>query len=1276
MLQNIMWNYGKSNGMDPFITVWGPVIAKGKSFYYVTINPIITKHEMLCENSRILGVKLWCNENCFYLFNVYGPNLDGEKGLFFNDINSIIQRLCKDDQYIIAGDFNTVGNNALDIISGMPHQVTSVQLFNEFQAKWKVHDVWRLFHEEERQYTWHKSNPFVARRLDYILCSSILFDNAVGCEIIAVPGTDHRGVCIHMQFQEESKGPSYWKLNDYLLKDEKYVELVHNVIEDTLNNFEGFDERVLWDLCKIKIRESSIAYSKNKARVKKNLVASLREKIEVIDKQLSNDPSNDLYPQRIKVLQEEMELINEYDAKGAQIRSRTKWMEEGEKNTKYFLGLEKTRALRNTITQLKTDTENLISDQSEIHHQISTYYRDLYTNKVDFQSETKNFDKFVSNLNIPQIPCEAKIQCDEIISLDELEGALKELNDKSAPGHDGLTPSFYKHFWHVIGPLVHASFIKAFHVGQLSLSQRRAVIIQIHKGKGLTRDILKNWRPISLTNTDYKILAKALAIRIQYTLNNVINDDQVGYLKGRNIATIIRFIDDVIEMIRYNKQTGGIVALDYCKAFDSINKAFLQKSFELFGFGPKFKKWVRVLMENNYSCVQHNGWLSEWFPVESGIRQGCPFSPLCFILAVEILAIKIRECNTIKGIALPRIDESQTNCSAKIQQYADDTTIFVKDCSDLNNAIKIVDQFSKFSGLRLNRNKCEGMWVGSPIPEGMEHVMRWCKKGETVKILGVHYSPSKPASEISQNWDIKIQAIVDTIKLWNRRQLSPHGKVLVAKTFLLSKLIYILQSIHIPQFVVQKIDQLLYKFIWQNKFSDKKAFEKVKRSVLNSSVERGGLNMISVKDMQGALEISWVKKLIQQEGARWTIIPYHEYKKFGGVSNVFKSNVTVKRFRGLETIHNPFWKNIISSWLERNSTDVVHFLDVPLKYVEDESLWNNDLICYKGNPLYFPKWAQAGINKVGHMFDIAGSLLSLEQVGAVVGHSADIWFSYNAICNALPVDWRQASGIVQHQVNPQFWDKDIMQHSCSTLRDTITGLNYTRPCGAAFWEKKFSFTFSNELWLIPKQCTSETRLLALQWKILHNIYPTSIMLFKMKLRDNHFCQYCPNEIDYIEHFFYHCRVCLPLWDHVFCVLSAMCGKRMTFSARDVLLGVCKSDVYSTEEWGVINLCLIIAKMCISKHKYGTPSHLKSLFDKEFLFRKKYVPEQFLWFLEYWLKFHMGQVMRVMAVMLPGFAVSGWQSWVMGAAGPSRPAPCNIVSEISPWKLFNYCLNIF
>ena len=82
--------------------------------------------------------------------------------------------------------------------------------------------------------------------------------------------------------------------------------------------------------------------------------------------------------------------------------------------------------------------------------------------------------------------------------------------------------------------------------------------------------------------------------------------------------------------------------------------------------------------------------------------------------------------------------------------------------------------------------------------------------------------------------------------------------------------------------------------------------------------------MISVQDMKYALKISWVKRLIQQ-GTRWTAIPSYEYQKFGGVTNVFKSSVDVKSFQGFDKICNHFWKNIIHTWLHKNSTERAHF---------------------------------------------------------------------------------------------------------------------------------------------------------------------------------------------------------------------------------------------------------------------------------------------------------------------------------------------------------------
>lgn len=120
------------------------------------------------------------------------------------------------------------------------------------------------------------------------------------------------------------------------------------------------------------------------------------------------------------------------------------------------------------------------------------------------------------------------------------------MNNDSALGSDGLTASFYKFFWTRINGIVLGSFNAAFQTGKLSLTQRQAVITLIHTGKGLSRDQLGNWRPISLTNTYYKILATFLARRLTGVISDIIHENQVGFIKDRKISTLIRVIDDVI----------------------------------------------------------------------------------------------------------------------------------------------------------------------------------------------------------------------------------------------------------------------------------------------------------------------------------------------------------------------------------------------------------------------------------------------------------------------------------------------------------------------------------------------------------------------------------------------------------------------------------------------------------------------------------------------------------------------------------------------------------
>ena len=146
------------------------------------------------------------------------------------------------------------------------------------------------------------------------------------------------------------------------------------------------------------------------------------------------------------------------------------------------------------------------------------------------------------------------------------------MNNGSAPGSDGLTTEFYKVFWSRLKPLILDSFLQSFDVGHVSRSQQKGILSLIHKGKELPRENLANWRPITLLNTDYKILAKTIAIRLSKTIDNVVSHDQCGFMKGRNIATLLRSTDDIIDYLNRNQFTGILVGVDFQKAFDMISK--------------------------------------------------------------------------------------------------------------------------------------------------------------------------------------------------------------------------------------------------------------------------------------------------------------------------------------------------------------------------------------------------------------------------------------------------------------------------------------------------------------------------------------------------------------------------------------------------------------------------------------------------------------------------------------------------------------------------------
>ena len=224
----------------------------------------------------------------------------------------------------------------------------------------------------------------------------------------------------------------------------------------------------------------------------------------------------------------------------------------------------------------------------------------------------------------------------------------------------------------------------AYNIGELSIEQKRSILNIIPKKDKDPRE-LKNWRPISLLNTDYKILTKMLAIRLQNVISPLVAPDQTGYIKNRYIGENIRTIVDMINYLNECHKPGILLQLDFEKAFDSISWKFLHTTLQHFGFGENFRKWISTIYNNSHSCVTNNGYHSEFFKITRGIRQGCPISALLFVLVVEVMANNIRKNSEIKGIEL-------NEKVIKISQLADDTTILVQDIESVKMVLHFLTE--------------------------------------------------------------------------------------------------------------------------------------------------------------------------------------------------------------------------------------------------------------------------------------------------------------------------------------------------------------------------------------------------------------------------------------------------------------------------------------------------------------------------------------------------------------------------------------------------------
>ena len=445
------------------------------------------------------------------------------------------------------------------------------------------------------------------------------------------------------------------------------------------------------------------------------------------------------------------------------------------------MNLEKQKAINTTVRHLIDDGKD-ITDLKEINACISKFYKNLFKKNVSKSDSEKK--SFLDSIALPNLTSKSFDICESEIIEKDLITALKSMPYGKSPGHDGLTKEFYEHFWDDLKFYFINSLKQSKIEGNLSISQRQAVIKLIVK-KDRDKRFVKNWRPISLLNVDTKILSKSLAEKLKIAFPELISSNQTAYIKNRCITESGRLISDVIEMCDILDISGYLVTMDIEKAFDSLNHDFLLFVLKKFH-----------TLDKQQSCVLNRGFTTQNFNLEKGARQGDPISAYLFILALEVLFELIKNNDDIRGITV-------FNHTFLYTVFADDSTFFLNDLLSVKNLVDTFKVFSLFSGLNANFSKCEIAGLGSlkGVLEAVCGLKSINLTTDTIKILGVHFSYNSTL-KVQNNFSKKYTTSASFLE---QKNTLVRRKDIIFKTLAISKIVYLAFLTVIPNSLIEEL---------------------------------------------------------------------------------------------------------------------------------------------------------------------------------------------------------------------------------------------------------------------------------------------------------------------------------------------------------------------------------------------------------------------------------------------------------------------------------------
>jgi len=485
--------------------------------------------------------------------------------------------------------------------------------------------------------------------------------------------------------------------------------------------------------------------------------------------------------------------------------------------------------------------------------------------------------------------------------------------------------------------------------------------------------------------------------------------------------------------------------------------------------------------------------------------------------------------------------------------YADDITALCRNKEGIQHIIDEYKNFSRYSGIKLNVEKTEILVLGKEnenkeifkIKNGVESIN--ITESEKVTICGITFSNCQETA-YKMNITDKINKLVRQLNIWRQRNLTLSGKILIVKTFGLSQMIYSLQATVIKKEDIRKIEDIVFRFIWNVKPGNLRCIGKINRNLLKQERSVGGINAPDIGNIDKAIKIKHLMRCLSSKHPL-AIMVRNELDRVG-----FSLN-NLNRCKNSKSSY-------INCCIESNKA-------LQVKLINDAKLMSDER---DGINKYYYQLFQNVELKDAIFFDIplnnaihrvrSKGITTLGQLKTEFENKSNrtVIMDCHQLYTKVPVEIRKLMSLTSrtYPINKEMfcfalnkWKplKAIAQRDIYSRLTHNHGINvidyltnrHKEPVG-----NKDSFININRM-------SKSKYLQNVQYKILHNIYPTSKHLFRWKLKDNPDCGHCKNE-ESLKHAIYECEIASETINNFINLIRESTGRILNLSYQDILLG--------------------------------------------------------------------------------------------------------------------------